>query len=347
MIDIDKSKVKKILLIKLRGIGDVVLSTVTFENLIKEFPNAKIDYLTENPSFEFLNNLDFINDVVLFNRKSTWARFKQLFEIRSKKYDLVFDFFSNPATALVTYFSGAKYRCGYPYKGRTYAYNIFGPEERDKYHAAELHLKFLNKIGLQVNSNNLHFGIDQSSLEFAEIYFSNNFSNNDLVIGISPSGGWESKKCDPIKFAEIADECVKRYNSKILILWGPGDKNEAIKIKEMMKSIAIFAPDSTVMQMAALLKKCSFVIANDSGPMHISTAVGTPVLSLHGPTNPKLQGPYGEKHEWLRLDELDCIECNLLECPKHHECFLNLPIERVISKLDILLNKNKITDKVD
>lgn len=342
MINIERDKVKKILLIKLRGIGDVVLSTTTFENLRNNFPNAEIDFLTEKPSYDFLNNLHFINKVILFNRISTWARFKQLFEIRSKKYDLILDFFSNPATALVTFFSGAKYKAGYPYKGRTYAYNIFGPEERDKYHAGELHLKFLEKIGLEVTSNNLHFGINKSSQKFAEDYFNNTFDKNDLVCGISPSGGWESKKCDPIKFAEIADECVNRFNAKILILWGPGDKKEAVEIKSLMKHESVFAPDSTIIQMAALLKKCSFVIANDSGPMHISTAVGTPVLSLHGPTNPRLQGPYGDKHEWLRLDELDCIECNLLTCPRNHECFMDLDVNIVMRKVQLLLQKNSI-----
>ncbi len=347
MIEIKKTDVKKILLIKLRGIGDVVSSTVSFENLKENFPNAQIDFLTEKPSYDFLNNINFINEVILFNRKSTWARFKQLFEIRKKKYDLVFDFFSNPATALVTFFSGAKYKAGYPYKGRTYAYNIFGPEERDKYQASELHLMFLEKIGLEVKTNNLHFGIDKESELFAAEYFKTKFLDKDFVIGISPSGGWESKKCEPIKFAEIADNCVYKYNARILILWGPGDKKEALEIQKLMKNKSYFAPDSSVLQMASMLSKCSIVIANDSGPMHISTAVGTPVLSLHGPTNPRLQGPYGDKHEWLRLEELDCIECNLLVCPKEHECFMDLPIERVMEKVDNLILKNNIAVKID
>lgn len=342
MIELNKKHIKKILIIKLRGIGDVVLSTVTFENLKQSFPNAQIDFLTEKASYDFLNNLDFINEVILFNRNNTWERFKQLFQIRNKKYDLVIDFFSNPATALVTFFSGAKYKAGYPYKGRIYAYNIFGPPERNKYHAAELHLKLLENIGINIISNNLHFGIDNNSSNYAKEYFKNNFDDSKLVIGISPSGGWNSKKCDPDKFVEIADYLSVKFNSQILIIWGPGDKSDAELIFNNMKQKAIMAPNTTIIQMAALISNCDILIANDSGPMHISTALETPTLSLHGPTDPKLQGPYSDKHEWINDDKLDCIICNLLECNRNHECFYNLKNEDILKKVRILIQKNKI-----
>jgi len=94
--------------------------------------------------------------------------------------------------------------------------------------------------------------------------------------------------------------------------------------------------------MGALISGCNILIANDSGPMHISAAIGTPTLSINGPTNPRLQGPYGSKHEWIRLDELECIECNLLECPRNHECFKDLPDEKIIEKVDLLIKKNNI-----
>jgi ADP-heptose:LPS heptosyltransferase len=74
--------------------------------------------------------------------------------------------------------------------------------------------------------------------------------------------------------------------------------------------------------------------------MHIATAVGTPVLGLYGPTDPRLQGPYGEKHLYARLDELHCIGCNLLVCPTKQECFRNLSAERVLALAQLLIEKN-------
>lgn len=347
MLPIDKEKVKKILIIKLRGIGDVILSTVALDNLRKDFPKAQIDFLTEKASKPALENLEIINDIILFDRKSTTKRIAQLFHIRKRKYDLVFDFFTNPSTALITFFSGAKFRTGFPYEGRKYAYNIFGPKERNKYHAAQLHIEFLKLIGLSYTSSNLHFGLNKSDNDFARNFLKEFFSKDKLLVGISPSGGWESKKCDPVKFAEIADSIGDKYNSQFLILWGPGDKDDAEEIHKLIKHNSIIAPDTDIKKMAAFLKACDFVIANDSGPMHICTAVGTPVLSLHGPTSPHLQGPFGNKHEWIRLEELDCIECNLLKCPKKHECFLDLPVERIMIKIDSLIQKNKLLEIIN
>lgn len=347
MLPIEREKVKKILIIKLRGIGDVILSTIVLDNLRKDFPNAHIDFLTEKASKPALENLEIINNIILFDRKSTVKRFLQLFQIRSRKYDLVLDFFSNPSTALITFFSGAKYRAGFPYEGRKYAYNIFGPKERDKYHAAQLHIEFLKLIGLSHTSNNLHFGLNKTDVEFAGNFIKENFVKDKLLVGIAPSGGWESKKCDPEKFAEIADSIGDKYNLQFLILWGPGDKKDAEEIHKLMKHNSIIAPDTDIKKMAAFLKTCDFVIANDSGPMHICTAVGTPVLSLHGPTSPHLQGPFGNKHEWIRLEELDCIECNLLKCPKKHECFLELPVEFVMKKIGTLIQKNNLLEIVN
>ena len=144
---IDKSKIRRILCIKLRGIGDVILSTVVFDNLLKEFSDAKIDYLTEPPSKAALEKLSFLNEIILYKKNESLAGLKTISKVFLNKYDLVLDFYSNPRTAMITYFSRAKYRAGFPYRGRTYAYNLFGPAERNKFHAAQLHLEYLKSIG--------------------------------------------------------------------------------------------------------------------------------------------------------------------------------------------------------
>lgn len=344
---IDKSKVAKILIIKLRGIGDVILSTVALSNLRKDFPNAELDILTEPPSFSALEKIPLINNILLFKKNAFFGGLILILKVMFKRYDLILDFYSNPRTALVTFFSFARYRAGFPYRGRGYAYNLTGPSARDKFHSAQLHLEFLSEIGLTHNDKELHFGLSDEDRKFASDLFSEKFSDNGFVVGLSPSGGWESKKCDPIKFAEIGDAIITKYNAKILILWGPGDNKEALEISKLMNGKVTLAPLTDIRKMAALIEKCDFIVANDSGPMHISTAVKTPTLSLHDPTNPRWQGPFGDKHEWIRLDELDCIGCNLLDCPINHECFLNLPVQRVIEKIDSLIAKNNLGGNLD
>ncbi len=339
-IQINKNNVSKILIIKLRGIGDVVLSTIIFDSLRKEFPTAEIDYLTEKPSDQILNNFNFINNVLVLDRKSTANRIKTANIIRKSNYDLVLDLFSNPTTAQLTFFSGARYRAGFPYKGRKYAYNLFGPIERGKYHAAQLHIEFMKEIGLNIAIKKLEYILNKRDISFVNNYLNQLSLSGSSLIGLSPSGGWESKRCTPEKFAEIADKVIEKFDSDLILLWGPEDKSDVDKIIKLMKNDVICAPATTINQMAAFISKCDMFIANDSGPMHISTAVGTPTLSIHGPTSPLLQGPYGEQHEWVRLYELDCIECNLLECPKKKECFKDLPVERILEKVEKLFYKD-------
>ena len=338
----DKSKIKNILIIKLRGIGDVVLSTIVIDNLKTDFPDAKIDYLVESPSAPGLSGIKQINRVLIFERHNFFSKVSLAKSIRKNHYDLVLDFFSNPSTAIITYFSRAKYRMGFPYKGRRYAYNMFGPIERAKFHAAQLHLESLKINNLSFNNKNLHYSISDDSKVFANKYFNKQSLDNSFVVGICPTGGWVSKKCDPEKFAEIANTVINSFNAKVLILWGKSDEEDALKIYTQLEGETILAPATTIQELAALISKCSILIANDSGPMHISTAVGTPVLSLHGPTNPHLQGPYGDKHEFLQLEELECINCNLLDCPFNHECFKNITSELILKKVKALISKNDI-----
>jgi len=339
---LEKNKIRKILCIKLRGIGDVLLSSIVFDNLLKEFPEAQIDYLTEPPSKSALEKLPFLNEILLYKKDERFAGLKTITKVFLKRYDLILDFYTNPRTAMITFLSRAKYRAGFPYRGRTYAYNLFGPAERAKFHAAQLHVEFLKNIGISAESTKLHFGLDEKDIAFAEKFFSDNFELNDLVVVLSPSGGWESKKCDPVKFAEIADAVHEKYRAKFLVLWGPEDYEDAVAITKLIKCSAILTPATSIREGATLMAKAKIVIANDSGPMHISTAVGTPTLSLHGPTDPNLQGPFGDKHVWVRNESLDCIGCNLLRCPRKHECFLELPVSRALEKFDQLVMKNNI-----
>lgn len=342
---IDKPSIKKILLIKLRGIGDVILSTVVLENIKQEFPSAQIHFLTQKPSDQLIQDLPEINKVLLFDRKDLLGRIQLIRNVRKEKYDLVIDFYTNPFTAQVTFLSGAKLRAGFPYRGRKYAYNLYGVEERGKYHAADLHLEFIKKLGIETSSNVMKCDHGNAGEKFAKDFIANNFPKEKMVAGISPSGSWTSKKVPPEIFAEIADRVKLKYDCEILIVWGPEDETECNQIINSMKTKAVKAPSTNIKEMAALCGNVDFLIANDSGPMHIATALGTPVLSIHGPTDPKLQGPYQYKHEWINKIDLHCIICNLTECPYNQECFRELPVEDIIKKVETLIQKNNLLQK--
>ncbi|CUS90477.1 glycosyltransferase family 9 protein [Candidatus Kryptobacter tengchongensis] len=340
MPQISKEKINKILVIKLRAIGDVLLSTAVLKNLRYNFPNAKIDFLTEPPAKEIVDGNPFIDELIIFEReKNNLIKF---WELRKRKYDLVIDLFCNPRSALLTFITGAKYRVGYAFRGRSYAYNVKLKPRKEVHHNVEFNLDALRAIGLEIIDKEIYIQLNEEAEKFAEKFWKENNLNGKLVIALNPSGTWETKRWGIEKFAKLGDIIAKNFNAKILILWGnQKELEDAQKIFSIMEEKPLIPPKTNLKQLASILKRCSFTISNDSGPMHISTAVGTPTLGIYGPTNPYAQGPYGEKHLWVRKEDLECIACNLTKCPIGNICMKDLTVETVFEAFLKLVEKNK------
>jgi lipopolysaccharide heptosyltransferase II len=335
-IKIKGEEKKKILCIKPRGIGDILLSTIVLENLKETFPNSEIHYLTEEFTKRAVENNIYVFKILTFNKNN--SVFSIIRKVRKEKYDLVFDFWSNPKTAQVTFFSGARYRVGFEKRGRNYAYNIKGMNGTMGKHAAEDNLVLLKACDIPINSKRIIYQTTDDEKEFANNFLESINHQYELkLIGIIPSGGWESKRCDPVKWIEICKEINKNYNVKFLILWGPGDEKDAKTIHEGLSFKAIMIPETDFGQLSALIEKCDLIIANDSGPMHVSAALGKSTLGIFGPTDPEAHRPYSENSSYVIHSELHCIICTKLVCPYKHECMLELPVQNVMTEIDRLM----------
>jgi len=344
MTEINKDKIKKVLCIKPRGIGDIVLSTIVLENLASYFPYAKIDYLVEDFAKDSLRNNPFVNKILTMRNKEFSLKVAR--RIRKEKYDLVLDLWSNPRSAQITFFSGAKHRVGFSYRGRRYAYNLLASSSRGDHHSAEHNLELLKPINVPVTSKRIHYYVSEKENDSGKKFIQDHFSAGDIIIGIIPSGGWASKRCDASKWVSVCENIFTSFDKiKFLILWGPGDENDAEFIKARLGEKSVLAPETDVSSLSGLIKNCTLVIANDSGPMHISAALGIPTLGLFGPTNPNMHGPYSSKSDYVIKEDLFCIICNLQRCPYKHECFLDLPVENILIKIESLFAKNNIEVK--
>jgi heptosyltransferase III len=339
---VDKNGINKILCIKPRGIGDILLSTIVLENLNSAFPNSKIHYLTEEFAKRAVENNLFVSKILTFNKKDFVLSIIK--KVRKEKYDLIFDFWSNPKTAQITFFSGAKYRIGFEKRGRKYAYNFFGKNGTMGEHASEDNLVLLKAFEIPVISKRIIYQTTSDERKFANKYFKENVEgSNELILGIIPSGGWETKRCEPVKWIEICNEIKKKYKVKFLILWGPGDEKDAKAIYEGLTPHPLMTPNSSFGELSALIEKCDLIIANDSGPMHVSAALGKPTLGIFGPTDPKAHRPFSENSSYVIHSDLHCIICTKLVCPYNHECMTELPVIKVMNEFDRLvkfINRN-------
>lgn len=328
-----------VLVIKLRAIGDVLLSTPVLKNLKEHYPHLEIDFLCEKFAGDVVIGNPHVRDVIAFNRK-TDSGLSLISKVRNNKYDIVIDLFGNPRTALITRLSGAKHRIGFPFRGRAYAYNVHIKPRGAEVHNVDFNLDVLRYFEIAVKHFNPIFPLGEREKSFAENWFTQEQLHTSEVVGINPSGGWYTKKWNLNSYAQLADRIIEERGSNIVFFWGPGEQEEVNAIQTAMKFPSKAIPKTSLKEMGALLQLCTYVISNDSGPMHIAASVGVPTLGIFGPTNPYLQGPYGSKNLWVRHEELDCLACNLTKCPIGNICMKELSVEKVFESFKKLVEKN-------
>jgi len=343
-------KMEKILVIKLRAVGDVVLSTIVLANLRAAFPKSRIDFLTESASKEILLSNPALNQVIVVEKSrlsglSFFKRLKQnlrvLKNVRNQKYDYVFDFFGNPRSAFITWISAAKVRVGYDYRVRRLAYNVVVASRANKVHEADWHLDALSALNLPTNSRQLDVSIGRGSQNFAETFWTQAKLDGQRTIALNFSGGWPAKRWPLDRFAHLADRLQEIYDANILIIWGPGDRERALELQSLATKKTILIPEANLAQLAAILEKADVLVTTDSGPMHIAAAMGTPCVALFGPTNAKLQGPYGDIHEVVLKTGLECLGCNRLDC-SHPACMTGLIVSDVLAGVERCAAKNDL-----
>ena len=340
---LDKDKIKKILVIKFGGIGDILLTTPVLPNLKSYFPEAEINFLTLRHSRDILIDNPYLSRAFTYDKSEdkSWCLIKN---IRSQKYDLVIDLFGNPRTALITFLSGAKYRFGFKFRGRNYAYNIKIKGRGGEVHNVEFNLDSLRKLEIPITSRKMYLPFNIVHREFADEFIKSNNIDSKKIIGISKTGGWESKRYKRDDYVELINRLNELYDVNIILFWGNKKEKENceyIKVKIAKRNVFLI-PDSPIRYLGAIISRCDLVIGNDSGPLHIAVAVGVPTLGIYGPTNPKLQGPYGEKNLYVVNEKLDCLYCNLLTCPIGNICMTELSKDKILDKVKELIEINKI-----
>lgn len=340
LLPLDRSVVRKLLVVKLRAVGDVLLSTIVTKNLRLAFPQARFDFLTEAPSTDILKLNPFVDNTLVY-RRNTMSGLDLIRMVRGNSYDLVIDLFGNPRSALATWLSGARYRVGYRFRGRTYAYNILVKPRGGQVHNTQFNLDALDAIGVEIQDRHIYFPFSSQDETYVNEFLSRGLLVGKFLVGINTGGGWYTKRWGLERYAELADRMVEKYDAAIVLTWGPGQLPDVEKIVSMMKHEPFVPPPTSLPQLGALLKRCALVISNDSGPMHIAAAVGTPVLGIYGPTNPVLQGPYGDQHATIRNEGLECLGCNLTKCPIGHLCMLELTVDDVLQGVARLIEKRE------
>ena len=338
--------IRKLLVIKLRAVGDVILSTAALPNLRAAFPDATIDFLVERSCREVIEGNDRIDHVIVFS-KTGMNGARILLDLRHARYDMVIDLFGNPRSALMAFASRARYRVGYDFRGRSYAYNILVEPRGAEVHNVEFNLDALRRIGVPVTTKSPYFPLAEADREFAILEAGKLGLTGRLVIGFNPGANRPTERWPAERFAELGALLAGRRKARICVFWGPGEKPLADAIAGRIGEAAVVAPPTSLKQLGAMFERCSLVVSNDTGPMHIAAALGIPTVGIFGPVNPLLQGPYGENARYARKEELSCLGCNYdTTCPIGNPCMTELKAERVFGVVEELIDRCDLGKRV-
>jgi lipopolysaccharide heptosyltransferase II len=322
---------QRILLTRMKFIGDVVLTTPIVRSVRNAYPNAYIAYLGEKNAVSLLGHNPNLDEIVPFDfaRPTILEQPRIVFQLKRRKFDLAVDLFNNPRSALLTYLSGAKTRVGAERRGRGKLYTVQVKDDGRAKTAIDFHNQFIRAIGIESTSNRTEiFLTDDERREARTSLQRLDRENNPLdmtkpIIGIHPGATWPAKKWLPERFGELADMLVAKLGAQVIMFSGPNDSETiAAVLAHSLSNIKVLS-SLPLRQLAAIMTHCSAFIANDAGPMHIAVAVGTPTVGLFGPGEENIWFPYSasDGHVALRKD-VTCHPCHLDFCNRTGDGFL-------------------------
>ncbi len=327
-----------ILVIKISAVGDVVLVTASLKSIRKKYPKAKIYCLVGKDSRKILHNCPYLDGIIVYDYKQKDKGFLKFLKLSRKltkyRFDKIIDFQNNRKSHLLTFLSFP--RESYGYNNKKFGFLLSNPVKNpnNDLSAVEHQFQVLSMMGIPFkDSLSLELWPSAQDKKYVnELLASEWLSDGNKMVGINiaASSKWQTKNWPMEHIAQLCD-FLSAQNIRTIITGVSHDKDLATKILSLTKSKpAILLGKTDVLQLAAVIKKCKVYITQDSAPMHIAAAVGTPIIALFGPTDPKRHIPPAK--EITIIDKhLDCSPCYSSFCKiLSHACMKKITPEEVV-----------------
>ena len=347
------SSLVKILVIRLKQIGDALLSLPVCASLRKTFPDAQIDYLIyEHIAPLFLKHpaIDNVRVITAEERKKPWRYLGKVLSLRKQRYDMVVDLMTVPITVLTTRLSGAQIQIGFDkgkWRSRLYKTPMV---HRWELGPMDCKLAMLDGLPYPVSiDRTMKIYLDSSEVETMRQQMRE--AGVDMqrpVLLFSPISRLGNKNWPGDYFVTLVEHCLRLCNAQAVFIWGPGERDMvqplAARIAPRGKVFSNIATNA-LRDLAALSANCALFVGNDSGPRHVAEAVGIPTFTIFAPTVKKSVWlpNLGDRHR--AVDMTDLLEINeeqwFEKAPEFREriddFFRAMTPEFVITKLDPML----------
>lgn len=379
MSDLRTADFSRILLIKPSALGDIVHTLPVLVKLRARFPKARIDWMVTPENAELVRCHPALSNVVIFARrelarigrskKATLGFFRLLRQLRSARYDLVIDLHGQLRSAFFALATGAKVRIGFDRpvrperrvsseqalqnatrrgwagarEGSWLAYTHRIPIPTLDVHAVDRYLWLGEMLGFDNAPPDFTMHLpNEAEQNAARILREHGLADKPFALFV-PGTIWETKHWTPEGFAGAA-RGLMRNGLAVALAGTMRDRERCERIVALAPgSIDLSGKTSSPAELAALIRRAKICITNDSGSLHLAVALGRPVVSVFGPTNPVRVGPYRQPESVVRLD-LPCSPCNfrrLSQCPFDHKCMRDLPAEMVLERAREILSREQ------
>jgi predicted lipopolysaccharide heptosyltransferase III len=335
--------VRKVLIVRLRSIGDTVLTTPSICALRRFLPDAEIDILLEDWVAPVLAGHPAVNRIVTLEGRSFSSRARVARELRANRYDVVYNLHGGTTATFLTRATGARHRVGYATYQYAKLHNHTAPSplvlwQQEKTHSAEQQLALLGWTGVPVTDRPpTELAVTQEALEKVDRYLATAGLEAGKFALIHPAAAFATKQWAAEKFARII-EFLAGHRLPCVAIAAP---HESALINEVASqtSVRLVHFSFSLPEVTALASRARLFIGNDSGIAHIAAAVNTPSIVIFGSSNIAHWRPWTNAPNEVVFEEMDCQPCHGYYCEKFEqpECIIRVPVIRVSAAIDRLL----------
>ncbi len=340
---------KKILVIRLSSIGDILLTTPLLRVLHRRFPEAQIDFVIKTRFAELMRNNPHLHELRLLDTETGEEGLQELRrKIRMAGYDLVVDIHRNfrsfylrrglPGAGIATYSKQMVRRFLLVRTGVNLYREVIPVHQR--------YIRALRRWGIEDDGLGLEFFIDPQAERLISLRLAER-SNARPLVGIAPGAGFATKRWPAENFLEIARGLIREHQADILLLGNKADRELTSPMASALGAgVYDWAGTLTLQQSAAAVASCDLLISNDTGLMHLACALRVPVLAIFGPTTRELGFfPVGPESEVIENEELSCRPCSHLggeRCPKDHfRCMREILPAQLLARAGRMLERRR------
>ena len=348
---------QKILVLRLSAVGDVIRTLPAVQALKEHVPSSSITWIVEEPSHAFLESQPEVDSVILFPRRR-WAKgIKSLGMIwetigemrgfvaglRKRKFDVVLDFHGILKSGLLSFLSGSPRRIGYDRSSTKEGNSLFSNVKvrlpKEKISRFKRNFALLRGMGLEVRDVKYSLHIPPADREYVASFLKS--SGTPLkrpLIAIHPGTSIKAlfKRWPPDQYARLADRLVRELSATVLFTWGTEELKWVEGIRREMEEPSLLAPKTeSLTQLGEVYRQCDLYVGGDTGPMHIASLMGIPVVVIYGPTDPIENEPFGN-HIKIRK-EVGCNPCHNYSC-KEPLCVKTISADEVFKATKEILS---------